>query len=211
MLNVMMHNLLKINLIVLFLLVLFGFAAVASAQTAAVDIQKAENYLKNLKTVKADFIQTADNGTRLSGTFYLNRPGKLRFEYNEINDFIVADGTFIYFYDSELGEQTNAPIGQTLADFLLRKDLKLSGKLNVKKISKEKDLKTFMLTETGNEGSGSVKLFFTEEPFALKKWQVTDAAGLTTEVLLRNMKRDVDLPASLFAYFKPKQDIEAYN
>ncbi len=207
----MMHNLLKINLIVLFLLVLFGFAAVASAQTAAVDIQKAENYLKNLKTVKADFIQTADNGTRLSGTFYLNRPGKLRFEYNEINDFIVADGTFIYFYDSELGEQTNAPIGQTLADFLLRKDLKLSGKLNVKKISKEKDLKTFMLTETGNEGSGSVKLFFTEEPFALKKWQVTDAAGLTTEVLLRNMKRDVDLPASLFAYFKPKQDIEAYN
>lgn len=206
-----MKNLLKINLIVLFLLVLFGFAAVASAQTAAVDIKKAENYLKNLKTVKADFIQTADNGTRLSGTFYLNRPGKLRFEYNEIDDFIVADGTFIYFYDSELGEQTNAPIGQTLADFLLRKDLKLSGKLNVKKISKEKDLKTFMLTETGNEGSGSVKLFFTEEPFALKKWQVTDAAGLTTEVLLRNMKRDVELPASLFAYFKPKQDIEAYN
>jgi len=206
-----MQNLLKINVIVLFLLVALGFAAVAVAQTAAVDIQKAEKYLKNLDTVKADFIQTAHNGTRLSGTFYLNRPGKLRFEYNEVDDFIVADGTFIYFYDSELQEQTNAPIGQTLADFLLRKDLKLTGKLNVQKISMEQDLKTFTLTETDNEGSGSVKLFFTESPFALKKWQVTDAAGLTTEVLLRNIKRDIDLPASLFAYFKPKQDKKEYN
>jgi len=206
-----MKYLLQINILVLFLLVFVGFAAISNAQTAANDIKKAEEYLKNLDTVKADFIQTAHNGSRLSGTFYLNRPGKLRFEYNEIDDFIVADGIFIYFYDSEMGEQTNAPIGQTLADFLLRKDLKLSGKLSVTKISKENDLKTFTLTETDNEGAGAVKLFFTEKPFALKKWQVTDAAGLTTEVSLRNMKRDMDLPASLFAYLKPKQDNPDYN
>ena len=204
-----MKHLYHLNLLILCLVILTGFAAIASvanAQTAATDIKKAEAYLKNLDTVKADFIQTADNGSRLSGTFYLNRPGKLRFEYNEVDDFIVADGTFIYFYDSEMKEQTNAPIGQTLADFLLRKDLKLTGKLTVKKISMEQGFKTFTLTESDNEGSGSVKLFFTPEPFALKKWQIVDAAGLKTEVALRNMQRDIDLPASLFAYFKPKQD-----
>ncbi len=209
-----MKYLLHLNLIVLFLLIFTGIVAinsVANAQTAASDIKKAETYLKNLDTAKADFIQTAHNGTRLSGTFYLNRPGKLRFEYNEVDDFIVADGTFIYFYDSELGEQTNAPIGQTLADFLLRKDLKLSGKLTVQKISKERDFKTFLLTEKDNEGAGSVKLFFSEEPFALKKWQIVDAAGLMTEVALSNMQRDIKLPASLFAYFKPKQDKPSYN
>lgn len=206
-----MHYLLKLNIVVICLLVFLGFAAIAHAQTAALDIKKAEDYLKNLKTVQAEFIQTAHNGSRLSGTFYLNRPGKLRFEYNEVDDFIVADGTFIYFYDSELQEQTNAPIGQTLADFLLRKDIKLTGDLNVQKISKEDNLKTFTLVETGNEGGGAVKLFFNEEPFALKKWQITDAAGLTTEVLLRDMKRDIDLPSKLFAYFKPKQDKPNYN
>ena len=89
------------------------FSSFGNAQTAATDIQRAENYLRNLDTVKAEFIQTAHNGSRLSGTFYLNRPGKLRFEYNEVKDFIVADGVFIYFYDSELQEQTNAPIGHT--------------------------------------------------------------------------------------------------
>lgn len=214
MFNESMRYLLRFNILILIGLIAFGFWAVntaANAETAAEDIQQAEAYFKELKTVQADFIQTAHNGSRLSGTFYLNRPGKLRFEYNEVDDFIVADGVFIYFYDSEMGEQTNAPIGQTLADFLLRKDLKLSGDLVVKKIENDGTYKAFTVAQSDDEGAGIVKLFFDQEPFALRKWQVTDAAGLTTEVLLRNMERDVDLPAKLFAYFKPKEDKPAYN
>ena len=122
--------------LLIMLFILSGFHS-ASAQTVANDIQKAEDYLRNLSTVKANFIQTAHNGARLSGTFYLNRPGKLRFDYNEIDDFIVADGLFIYFYDSELGEQSNAPIGQTLADFLLRENISLTGDIKVQDISQE--------------------------------------------------------------------------
>ena len=188
-----------------------GLIHKAYAQTAATDIQKAENYLRNLGSIKAEFIQTAYNGSRLSGTFYLNRPGKLRFEYNEVDDFIVADGLFIYFYDAELGEQTNAPIGQTLADFLLRKDLSLTEDLTVNKIIHEDGIISMSLSEKSDENAGTVKLFFTEEPYVLQKWQVTDAAGLTTEILLQDIRRDVDLPASLFAYFKPKQDKPEYN
>ena len=186
-------------------------AANAHAQTAASDIQRAENYLRNLDTVKAEFIQKAHNGARMSGTFYLDRPGKLRFEYNEVDDFIVADGMFIYFYDAELKEQTNAPIGQTLADFLLREDLSLRGDVTVQNISNEGGFKTITIAETGDTGAGSVKLYFSEEPYALKMWQVTDAAGLTTEIMLRDMQQGVDLPSRLFAYFAPTQDKPRYN
>ncbi len=213
-----MKNLVRFNFVVLFLMLFMAMAVFISsprakdnAPTAASDIQRAEKYLQNLKTLEADFIQTAHNGYRMSGTFYLNRPGKLRFEYNEADDFIVADGTFIYFYDSELGEQTNAPIGQTLADFLLRDDLSLTEDLTVNKITREKGFLSMILTEKGEENAGSVKLYFDEEPYTLKKWQVTDAAGLTTEILLKDMKRDVKLSPSLFRYFKPKQDKPAYN
>ncbi len=181
------------------------------AQAANNDIQRAEDYLRSLSTVKADFVQRADNGSRLSGTFYLNRPGKLRFEYNEVDDFIVADGVFIYFYDSEMQEQSNAPIGQTLADFLLRKDLSLTNDLTVKNIASENGYQVLTLTEKADEGAGEVKLFFTTAPYALSKWQVIDAAGLTTEITLANMQRDVKLPASLFAYIAPKEDKPAYN
>lgn len=174
-------------------------------------IQRAEDYLRGLGTLKASFIQRADNGSRLSGTFYLNRPGKLRFEYNEVDDFIVADGFFIYFYDSEMNEQTNAPIGQTLADFLLRKDLSLTNNLSVQKIDRENGYQILTLTEQGNEGAGQVKLFFTEAPYTLQKWHVIDATGLTTEIVLQNIERNIKLPASLFAYHAPKQDKPAFN
>ncbi len=193
------------------LIVALTLIGTANAQTAASDIQKAEDYLRGLNTLKAEFIQKAHNGSRLSGTFYLNRPGKLRFEYNEVKDFIVADGLFIYFYDAELKEQTNAPIGQTLADFLLRKELSLKKDVTVQNISYEEGLKTITISETDDPASGKIKLFFNEKPYALKKWEVTDAAGLTTEIILRNMETGLDLPAELFAYFAPKEDKAQYN
>ena len=135
----------------------------------------------------------------------------MRFEYNETDDFVVADGIFIYFYDSELKEQSNAPIGQTLADFLLRKNLSLTDDLRVKDIQKQENHKVITLAQKGDEGAGQVKLFFTQTPYVLQKWQVIDAAGLTTEIILNNIQRDVNLPASLFAYIAPKQDKPNYN
>lgn len=213
-----MKYLFRLNLLVLALLVVMTLFVTISAPraevgkpTAAQDIQQAQNYLQNLGTVQANFIQRAHNGVRMSGTFYLNRPGKLRFDYNEIDDFIVADGVFIYFYDSELGEQTNAPIGQTLADFLLREDLSLTKDLTVTKIKHDDSTKQMTLNEKGDENAGSVTLFFSKEPYELIKWHVTDAAGLTTEILLQEMKRDIELSPALFRYFKPTQDNPTYN
>ncbi len=180
-------------------------------QELSAAIEKAENYLRELDTLKADFIQTAYNGSRLSGTFYLNRPGKLRFEYNEVDDFIVADGLFIYFYDGELKEQTNAPIGQTLADFLLRKDINLTGDVAVQEIIEEEEYQTVTIATRDDPGAGQVQLYFQKEPYALYKWHIIDAAGLTTEISLQNIARDIDLPPNLFAYIKPKDDKAHYN
>jgi outer membrane lipoprotein-sorting protein len=202
-----------IPLLAVLTVILMPFDALAktSSSSAQADIQKAEEYLRNLKTAKADFIQRAHNGARLSGTFYLDRPGRLRFEYNEVEDFIVADGFFIYFFDSELREQTNAPIGQTLADFLLRKDLTLNGDIQVQEIGYEDKLKTYLLAQSDDTAAGTVKLFFTEVPFALKKWQVTDAAGMTTEVELKNMEVDLKLANSLFGFIHPDKKKKSYN
>jgi len=95
-------------------------------------IEKAESYMQNLKSAQARFVQTAHDGTQSVGTFYLQRPGKLRFEYDPpIENFIVADGTFIYFYDADLEQQTNAPIKATLANFFLRKEFSLTDDLLV--------------------------------------------------------------------------------
>lgn len=199
--------------LIITLLLPFPAAAVAQNNAGAVSIARAENYLQNLNTLKARFLQTAHNGSQLVGTFYLNRPGKLRFEYDEpIEDFIVADGFFIYFYDSELGEQSNAPIGQTLADFLLRPDISLSGDIAVENIMRSENLLQIKITQSVDPAAGSLTLGFEENPFKLKKWRVTDAQGLITEIELFNMETGIDLDKSLFIYMDPKRhDAPRFN
>jgi outer membrane lipoprotein-sorting protein len=169
-------------------------------------IRKVETYFQSLTTAEASFLQTANDGTQHTGKFYLSRPGRLRFQYDApLTDFIVADGAFIYFYDGQLKQQSNAPISQTLADFILRNHLKLSGDLRVTKIAKGAGLLQVTIVQTSDPASGSLTLGFTETPkFELKKWHIRDASGAVTEIELSKLKRGVKFKSGLFNYFDPK-------
>jgi outer membrane lipoprotein-sorting protein len=167
-------------------------------------IAEAERYLNSLKTAKARFLLTAADGSQQIGTFYLNRPGRLRFEYDPpVQDFVVADGLLIYFYDAQLKEQSNAPIGQTLADFLLRQNVSLKGDVEVSRVMRGGDLVQITLVQKNDPGSGSLTLGFTENPFALKKWRVVDAQRQTVEVELFQLQTGLKLDSKLFVYQDP--------
>ena len=177
----------------------------AMAAEIAPEAAQAETYFQQLKTVKSRFIQTNADGTQSRGTFYLNRPGKLRFEYDAPSkDFVVADGLFIYFYDGEMKQQSNAPIGQTLADFLLRKDFKLSGDLKVTRIMRAGGFMQITVIQSKQPKAGELTLAFSETPkFQLKKWRVVDSVGNITETELFDIQSGIKLPSSLFAYRDP--------
>ncbi len=174
-------------------------------------VARAESYLRNLDTLRARFIQVGNDGSRLEGAFYLDRPGRLRFEYDALEDFIVADGTFIYFYDAQLGEQSNAPIGQTLADFLLREDLRLSGDVQVKGVQEAENIAHITLVQSGDPAAGSLRLSFHKEPFQLHMWRVVDGQGFITEVYLKDIERGVSLARSLFVYRDPDRGVRRLN
>lgn len=190
-----------------------AIAETAMTETEKSDaVKKAEDYLHDLTTVKSRFLQTTQDGTQLFGTFYLSRPGKLRFEYDPpVQDFVVADGIFIYFYDAELGEQSNAPIGQTLADFLLRKDLKLSGDLEVTNVMRGGGLTQISLAQSSDPAAGTLILGFQPNPYALKKWRVIDPTGAVTEVELFEQQAGLKLSDKLFVYRAPAGKKPRYN
>ena len=196
--------------LILLLSVLLIAPTAAFADTKS-DIAKVENWFNNLTTAKARFVQTANSGHQSQGTFYLSRPGKLRFEYDDSDDFIVADSLFIYYFDSEMGEQSNAPIGSTMADFILRKDFKLDGDLVVKKITHRKNTMQMVVSQADNPDAGSLMLSFENEPFQLKKWRVVDAQGFITEIELFYMETGLNLPKELFQYKDPNKERAPYN
>ncbi len=170
------------------------------------EVKQVEDYLNNLGTLKARFVQTAPNGNQLQGDFMLKRPGRLRFQYDKpIEDFIVADGKFIYYYDSELKEQKNALISQSLADFFLRKDLTLSGKVQVMDVKREDGLLLVTVSQSKDPLAGTLTMGFTENPMLLSKWRVVDAQGQITETALFNQTTGIKLDSDLFHYYDPKR------
>lgn len=199
----------KFLLILVLVVLAIPVARAEIGQDMDAAVKAAEEYLQGLTTARARFVQTTHDGTQLVGTFYLDRPGKLRFEYDDpIEDFVVADGFFIYFYDAELEEQTNAPIGATLADFFLREDLELSGDLTVERARRAGEHIQITLVQTADPEAGTLILGFKEDQadksLTLHKWRIVDGQGLITEVELFHMKTGMKHPKGLFVYTDPK-------
>lgn len=189
-----------------FLMIVLVFTSATSfANDRNPDVVAAENWMNSLKTAKARFIQTAPDGTQNSGQFYISRPGKLRFEYDgEEKDFIVADGVFLYYYDATSGQQSNAPIGSTLADFLLRENMSMTRDITVTRVFKTRDLTQITLVQTDAPEGGKLILGFQNKPYQLKKWQVVDMNGAITQIDLEGFRQNVTLDNALFRYVDPK-------
>lgn len=186
---------------------ILSFLLISAAAFAAdePDVGAVENYLNGITTLKSNFIQTAPDGSRLTGVFMLKRPGKLRFEYDApVKDFIVADGTFVYYYDSKMKQQSSMPVSRSLADFFLRKTLKLSGDIHISDVRHERGLLRLTLVQAKDSSAGSLTLFLTENPMQLKKWQVIDAQGLVTEIELSKPETGVYFDSELFHYYDPE-------
>ncbi|MGY0791187.1 LolA family protein [Azospirillum argentinense] len=180
-------------------------AAALSTQDQAL-VAQAESYLNGIGTLQSKFVQVAPNGHQTTGTFYLARPGRMRLEYDApVKDFVVADGAFIFYWDGEMRQQSSAPIGSTLADFILRKNIRLSGDVTVNGVYQAPGLVEISLTETKDPGKGTLTLVFEDRPFQLRKWRVLDAQGLTTEVALMNPREGMQFDSKLFYFIEPSK------
>ena len=192
-------------IVLFFTLVLLHPAHADEVTHASVDdIGRAEKYLQDMKTAQARFVQTTHDGSQLVGTFYLQRPGKLRFDYDPpMEDFVVADGVFIYFYDANLQEQTNAPVKSTLANFFLRKNFSLDDDLMVQDAKYAGGLLQVRVVQADDKDAGSITFAFSEKPFELKKWRIIDGQGMITEVELFYLKTGMKHEHELFVYSNP--------
>lgn len=187
---------------------LFFLCMLAAQPLFAADatVQKVETYLNGITTMQAHFAQANIDGSVHGGTFYLKRPGRLRFQYDAPKgDYIVADGLLIHYWDNDSKDYSNAPIGSTLADFLLRKNIKLTGELKVTDIMRPTDNKLVLtLVQVENPDAGDLKLMFRENPLQLQKWRVSEANGQMTEVTLTDIQTSLRVDPKLFVFKPPK-------
>jgi len=169
------------------------------------DIKRIERYLNNIRTMTARFLQSTSKGGLAEGTLYLARPGRLRVEYDPpMPVLIVADGTWLYYYDSELGQVNRMRLSETPAAALVRAHYDFStGDLRVAGFKRGPGTLRLTLENMKNPDSGRLTLTFSDHPLILRKWKVLDAQGVETTVSLLDTRRDVPLAPKLFEFHDP--------
>lgn len=163
-------------------------------------IEKANDYLNKSDTYTADFVQIAADGRKSEGKLYVQRPGKLRFEYAKPSTLeIVADGTSVSIRDRKLNTQDMYFIKQTPLKFLLKDEVNLAR--DAKILGVESNPKSVIITiedKVTFGGTSRIKLIFDPKSYQLKQWQVTDPQGYETLVTLHNIDFSRKPSADLF-------------
>jgi outer membrane lipoprotein-sorting protein len=155
----------------------------------ATAIQKANAYFSTNSTMIGDFVQIGGDGRRSEGKIYVQRPGKLRFEYALPATLeIVADGMSVAVVDRKLGTKDVYFISQTPLKFLLKDQIDLSRDAQVVSVTSDANAVSILIEDKSTFGGTSfIKLMFDPVKFTLKQWQITDPQGYETLVSLFNV------------------------
>ncbi len=173
--------------------------ALSPDQSAA--IRRAVRYLNDISTLKARFIQISSNGAYAEGDVIIQRPGKMRFEYDPPHPvLIIANGLSLLFYDREIKQASFLPLWETPLWFLIRKEVTLSEDIVVSAVEQSPGALRITITDKELSETGSVTLVFSDRPLALKKWEITDAQGILTQVSLINPRYGIEVDPLAFDY-----------
>ncbi|MCC9621227.1 outer membrane lipoprotein carrier protein LolA [Thalassospira sp. MA62] len=164
-------------------------------------IDKIETYLGNITTLRAEFVQISSDGGAAEGKVYMERPGKMRFEYNPpAQILLVSTGHDFIYYDKEINAPTYLDIDETPAGIILAENISLTDKVKVVEYHKGAETIRIKLVRKSDPGAGSVQLVFQERPMQLRQWIVTDPAGIETTVTLFNTEEGMSLDPELFKF-----------
>jgi outer membrane lipoprotein-sorting protein len=172
-----------------------GFDA---TQRALVD--RVSGYLSGLQTLVGDFVQVGPDGQRTEGQFFIQKPGKVRFEYNPPSPVdVVADGHSVVVRDRKLDTQQLFSLSQTPLRFLLSDRIDLLKDTNVVSVTADDQYISITIEEkSAIIGTSRLMLMLGAKDNQLKQWTVTDPQGYDTTVAVYNLDTSKKLDPGMF-------------
>lgn len=170
------------------------------------ELARIEDYLNELTTLRAGFVQIASDGGLATGSLYYERPDKMRLDYDPPSEvLIVANGVTLTYYDAELDQVNRMFTSQTPLGFLLDDEIRLDGEVAVTDFRRADDEIEVEVVQADDPGAGGIRLVLGADPLELRRWAVTDAQGLTTQIVLENVETGVALDDELFQFEGPSR------
>jgi outer membrane lipoprotein-sorting protein len=170
-----------------FAMILAVVAGTASAQQLS--LGQISQYLNQLQTAQGGFTQINADGTLSTGTIYIKRPGRIRFEYNPPEkSLVIGQGGQLAIFDprSNTGPETY-PLNQTPLGIILQRDVDLGRARMVTNQTSDGTTTTITAQDPDNPQYGNIQMVFTGSPVELRQWIVTDDVGSQTTVILNDL------------------------
>ena len=164
-------------------------------------IRKVAAYFNRMTELKGLFVQTSADNKRARGKFYVQQPGRFRFDYNPPSRLVIlSDGQYMAIQDFDMKTDDRVELDRTPFRVLLRKDVDLLRDAHILEVREIDDVIVLALQDRNPDNPGRIKLFLTKKPnLELKEWITTDSQGLDTRVELTEVNKTESLDPALFS------------
>ena len=176
---------------------------VATALPAAAEklsLAEISAYLNALKSAQTRFVQVNSDGSQSTGTVFIKRPGRARFEYDPpVDALVLAGGQQVAIFDPKSNAgPSQYPLKRTPLNLILARKIDLSRARMVVGHGEVDGMTTITAQDPKNPEYGTIRLYFSPEPVTLRQWVITDGAGDETKVILGDLDRDVEFGSAMF-------------
>lgn len=173
---------------------------------------KVSAYLTSVRQLQGKFVQVGPDGSKSEGEFFLQKPGKVRFDYNPPNPIeMIADGQSVVVRDRKLATQDLYPLSQTPLRFLLADRIDLMKDTNLVGVYADDVFVTVVIEERQIlAGTHRVMLMFGAQDYQLRQWTVTDPQGYDTTVAVYSLDSRTQPDPNMFRidYTRPVQQVQ---
>jgi len=165
-------------------------------------VNRVSAYLTSVQVLTGNFVQIGPDGRRTTGHMFMQKPGKVRFEYDPPSPIdIIADGQRVAVRDRKLATQDLYPLSQTPLRFLLADHIDLLQDTNVIGITADDTYVSILIEEKqAFVGTNRLMMMFDSKDYRLKQWTVTDVQGFDTTIAVSNLDSSKRPDPSLFVF-----------
>jgi len=177
-----------------------GLAMTTAAAAETLSLNELSRYLNTLKQAKGSFTQINSDGTISTGTIFLKRPGRVRFEYNPPEQALVlAGGGAVAIIDKKVKTSEQYPLKRTPLSIILARNVNLARADMVTGHSSDGTSTTVRAQDPEHPEYGNIELVFTGSPTELRPWRINDDAGNSTTVILGELDKSASLGELMFS------------
>ena len=184
------------------LITILGWAAPSFAASKQDTVKMISDHFTKVPTMAGEFIQFDPKGNQTNGKFYIQRPGKIRFNYNDPTPIkIISNGKTVAVNNRKLKTWDFYPLKKTPLSLVLGSKMALDPK-TIRNVTSDADLTTIVMGDDRIFGNSEITMMFDPTTFDLRQWIIKDAQGKETTVMIFNVQKNIKIPA---AYFKVDQ------